>query len=154
MADEQTNAGPLSTTSILIVDDDADVRQSLESRLRSAGYRLQCAKNGKEAVGAFIQFYYDDPFDVILLDIDLPDMNGCEILKLIRQEEELRGIRYGRGVTVIMQTGLKASWMDAFNKGCDDYIIKPYSFQDLLGKIEQKIKERKLNVSSPGPESS
>lgn len=153
MADEQTKAGPLSMTSILIVDDDADVRQSLESRLRSAGHRIQCAQNGKEAVGAFIRFYYDDPFDVILLDIDLPDMNGCEILKLIRQEEELRGIRTGYGVTVIMQTGLKESWMDAFNKGCDDYIIKPYSFQDLLGKIEQKIKERKLNASSPDPQS-
>ncbi len=154
MTAEPAKAGQWSTTSILIVDDDADVRQSLESRLRSAGYRIQCAPNGKEAVGAFIQLYYDDPFDVILLDIDLPDMNGCEILKLIRQEEELRGIRYGHGVTVIMQTGLKESWMDAFNKGCDDYIIKPYSFQDLLGKIEQKIKERKLKASSPGTESS
>lgn len=128
--------------SILIVDDDPDVLKSLESRLRGASYRTKCAVNGKEAVGAFIQFFYDDPFDVILLDIGLPDMNGCEILKLIRQEEELRGVNYGEGVAVIMQTGLKEPWMDAFHKGCDDYIIKPYSFQDLLNKIEEGIRGR------------
>lgn len=128
--------------SILIVDDDPDVLKSLESRLRGASYRTKCAVNGKEAVGAFIQFFYDDPFDVILLDIGLPDMNGCEILKLIRQEEELRGVHYGAGVAVIMQTGLKEPWMDAFHKGCDDYIIKPYSFQDLLNKIEERMRGR------------
>lgn len=128
--------------SILVVDDDKDVLKSLEGRLKTAGYRVQCAANGKEAVGAFIQFFYADPFEVVLLDINLPDMDGCDILKLIRQEEELRGVRAGEGVTVIMQTAAKESWMDAFHKGCDDYIIKPYSFQDLLAKIQGKIQER------------
>lgn len=129
--------------SILIVDDEADVRSSLESRLKAAGYGVRCAQNGQEAVETFIRFFYDAPFDVVLLDINLPDMDGREILKLFRQEEELRGINYGEGVIIIMQTGVKEHWMDAFSKGCDDYIIKPYSFQDLHNKIEEKLQLKK-----------
>lgn len=129
--------------SILIVEDEAEVRKSLESRLRAAGYRVRCARDGREAVETFIQFFYDDPFEVVLLDINLPDMDGLEVLKLFRQEEELRGIAAGEGVIVIMETGVKESWMDAFNKGCDDYIIKPYSFQDLLNKIQEKVQWKK-----------
>jgi len=138
-----SDSNPGKLKSVLVVDDDPDILGALQSKLKSAGYAVRCANNGKEAVGAFIQFFYEAPFDVVLLDVDLPDMNGCEILKLFRQEEELRGIDYGNGVTIIMQTGLKEPWMDAFNKGCDDYIIKPYSFQDLLHKIREKIADRK-----------
>ncbi|MBI5150555.1 MAG: response regulator transcription factor [Candidatus Omnitrophica bacterium] len=129
--------------SILIVDDEQEVREFLESRLTAAGYRVRLAGNGDEAVQTFIRFFYEAPFDVILLDINLPDMDGREILKLFRQEEELRGINYGDGVIIIMQTGGKEHWMDAFNKGCDDYIIKPYSFQDLRNKIEEKLQIKK-----------
>jgi DNA-binding response OmpR family regulator len=129
--------------SILIVDDEQEVRESLESRLAAAGYRVRSASNGEEAIQTFIHFFYEAPFAVILLDINLPDMDGREILKLFRQEEELRGIAYGDGVIIIMQTGVKEHWMDAFHKGCDDYIIKPYSFQDLRNKIEEKLQIKK-----------
>ncbi len=104
---------------------------------------MQTASSGQEAVATFIQCFYDAPFDVILLDINLLDVDGVEILKLFRQEEDLRGVRDGAGVIIIMQTGIKESWMDAFTKGCDDYIIKPYSFQELLNKINEKIQIKK-----------
>ena len=61
--------------------------------------------------------YYDRPFDVILLDVGLPDINGCDVLKTIRQEEEIRGVQYERGVKIIMQTGRKEPYMEAFNRG-------------------------------------
>jgi len=126
---------------ILVVDDDADVLKALSSRLVKAEYKVKCACEGKEATAAFVESYYDKPFDAILLDVDLPDINGCEVLKAIRQEEELRGLKYDDGVKIIMQTGLKEPWMEAFNLGCDDYIIKPYSFDDLLNKIKEKTGE-------------
>lgn len=129
-----------SGKSILIVEDEPDIRSALESRLKTAGFRVQTAPNGQEAVDVFIKCFYEAPFDVILLDINLEDMDGVDILKLFRQEEELRGVNYGDGVIIIMQTGVKESWMDAFDKGCDDYIIKPYSFPDLLNKISEKIR--------------
>ncbi len=78
---------------------------------------------------------------MILLDIGLPDINGCDVLRTIRQEEEIRGLNYDDGVKIVMQTGFKESWMEAFNGGCDDYIIKPYSFEDLLEKINEKAGE-------------
>ena len=141
-ADNPQNA-PQAGKSILIVDDEQDIRDSLESRLTVAGFRVQTASSGQEAVATFIKRFYDGPFDVILLDIDLLDTDGVDILKLLRQEEELRGVNYGDGVIIIMQTGIKESWMDAFTKGCDDYIIKPYSFQELLNKINEKIQIKK-----------
>jgi DNA-binding response OmpR family regulator len=126
---------------ILIVDDELQVREALSDRLTKAGYEVKCAKTGREAVAEFVETYYSRPFDVILLDVDLPDTDGCEVLRTVRQEEGIRGLNYEEGVKVIMQTGLKEPWMEAFNRGCDDYIIKPYSFENLLKKIEHKAGE-------------
>lgn len=106
--------------SILVVDDEPEVRETLSSRLSKAEYEVKCAKTGDEAITAFVEAYYNRPFDVILLDVNLPDINGCDVLKTIRQEEEIRGLNYDDGVKIIMQTGLKESWMEAFNQGCDD----------------------------------
>ena len=143
MTAENPQSAPLSAKSILIVDDEEDIRNSLQSRLQASGFRVQTAANGQEAVATFIKCFYDGPFDVVLLDINLPDMDGLEVLKLLRQEEELRGVKENDGIIVVMQTGVKESWMDAFKKGCDDYIIKPYSFQELLNKISEKIQIKK-----------
>ena len=126
--------------------DDPEVLKTLTSRLVKEGYQVKSVDNGKEASNAFVTAYYEQPFAVILLDVDLPDINGMEVLKTIRQEEEIRGIDYSDGVKIIMQTGLKEPWMEAFNQGCDDYIIKPYSFEDLLKKIKEKTGE----ISSDG----
>jgi len=130
--------------SILVVDDEPEVRETLSSRLGKAGYAVTCASTGGEATAAFVGAYYDQPFHVILLDVGLPDTNGCDVLKTIRQEEEIRGVNYDDGVKIIMQTGLKEPWMEAFNRGCDDYIIKPYAFEDLLKKIKEKTGEVKV----------
>jgi DNA-binding response OmpR family regulator len=66
-------------------------------------------------------------------------MSGIDVLQIIRQEEEIRGLKYENGVKIIIQTGRKHSWMDGFNRGCDDFILKPYSFDDLMGKIKKKL---------------
>ena len=126
---------------ILVVDDEPDICEALFSQLSKAGYAVKCVGTGTEATTAFIEAYYKNPFDIILLDIKLPDVNGCDVLKTIRQEEELRGLNYDDGVKIIMQTGLIEPWMEAFNRGCDDYIIKPYSFENLLKIIKDKTGE-------------
>ena len=143
MTADNPQSAPQTGRSILIVDDEQDIRDSLKSRLTVAGFRVQTASSGQEAVATFIKCFYDGPFDVILLDINLTDMDGIDVLKLVRQEEELRGVKDLAGVIVVMQTGVKESWMDAFTKGCDDYIIKPYSFPELLNKINEKIQIKK-----------
>ena len=129
---------------ILIVDDEPQVRDILGARLLKSGYDVKPAATGCAAITAFVETYYQRPFDAILLDVNLPDINGCDVLRTIRQEEEIRGLNYEDGVKIIMQTGLKEPWMEAFNLGCDDYIIKPYAFEDLLKKIKEKTGEAEV----------
>ncbi|MCK4883127.1 MAG: response regulator transcription factor [Candidatus Omnitrophica bacterium] len=129
---------------ILVVDDEIEVTKALNLRLTKLGYKVVSVSTGGEAIKAFLEAYYTKPFDVILLDIGLPDVSGCDVLRTIRQEEEIRGLNYDDGVKIVMQTGFKESWMEAFNGGCDDYIIKPYSFEDLLEKINEKAGEPQL----------
>jgi DNA-binding response OmpR family regulator len=128
---------------ILVVDDEVDITKALSLRLSKLGHKVTCVSTGEETTKAFLAFYYSQPFDVILLDIGLPDANGCDVLKTIRQEEEIRGLNYDDGVKIIMQTGSKGAWMEAFNRGCDDYIVKPYSFEELIEKINAKGEKSK-----------
>jgi len=125
--------------SILVVDDEPEILMGLSSRLIRVGYKVECVGTGKKATAAFVESYYDQPFDIILLDIGLPDISGVDVLKTIRQEEEIRGLKYENGVKIIIQTGLKESWMETFNQGCDDFIVKPYSFEGLLKMIKEKL---------------
>lgn len=127
---------------ILIVDDEPEIRQALTFRLESEGYQVETAKGGKEAIGAVIHAMRHEPYDLIVLDIMLPDVDGLEILDIIRLEEEYRGISLGEGIFIIMLTALKESWMDSFNKGCDDYLSKPYLPQQLLNKIKEAFRTR------------
>ncbi len=127
---------------ILIVDDEPNVQKVLVSRLRFAGYEVDCASNGREALGAFVESLHKRPYSLIILDIMMPGMNGIEVLELIRREEEIRGILYGDGVPVIMLTALKKPYMEAFGRGCDDFLVKPYQPEELLSKIQEKISLR------------
>lgn len=124
---------------ILVVDDDVEILTSLRNGLEKQGCKVMSVETGKGATEAFIKSCYDEPFDLILLDIGLPDMSGIDVLQIIRQEEEIRGLQYENGVKIIVQTGQKESWMQGFNRGCDDFIFKPYSFDALLTKIKEKL---------------
>ncbi len=124
---------------ILVIDDEPNVRKVIASRLKSAGYEVDCAANGLEGVGAFIYGLYTVPYSLIVLDIMMPELGGLETLDLIRREEELRGVMYGEGVPVIMLTALKKPYMQAFGIGCDDYLVKPYDPEELLHRVEEKI---------------
>lgn len=124
---------------ILIVDDESDIRELLSVRLKHAGFDIEEAQNGREAIGAFIEGHHNRPFDLVLLDIMMPGLNGLDVLRILRSEEENRGIDYGSGVPIIMITALKEPWMESFKCGCDDYIIKPYKPEDLMKKIAEKL---------------
>ncbi len=124
---------------ILVIDDEPNVRKVISARLSSAGFEVMCASNGYEGIGMFVEALYKDPFSLIILDIMMPGLGGLETLDFIRKEEEIRGVYYGEGTPVIMLTALKKPYMQAFGRGCDDYMIKPYQPEDLLKKVEEKI---------------
>lgn len=122
----------------LIVEDDFTTRKLMQIYLEELG---ECfvAVNGKEAIDAFSEALDgSQPYDLICLDIMMPEMDGMEALKNIRKiEEEYRKVTELSAVKVIMTTAKDQS-MDvfgAFNIGCEAYMIKPIRKSDLFDEI-------------------
>lgn len=117
---------------ILIVEDDANIRESLSSILQQKGYNTDTAKNGREA----IQKSKAKFFNLALLDIKLPDMEGTELL--IKMQGNLPKMMK------IMITGYPSleNAVEALNLGADAYVIKPVKSKKLLALIEEKLEEQ------------
>lgn len=124
---------------ILIVEDDLLGRIILRKLLSSRG-ECDMAVNGREAVEAF-RMAWDEfkPYDLICMDILMPEMDGVEALKAIRGFEEERGIFGQARVKVIMITGKDDSKtvLASFREGCEGYVVKPVEKENL----EKQIKE-------------
>ncbi len=123
---------------ILVVDDNFENQQLLIEILRDHAH-CDAASNGKEAIDKYNISLNDKPYDLILLDIEMPEIGGLELLRKIRQSEEAAGIPLGEGVAIIMVTAHKKPFLDAFYQGCNDYIIKPIDADKLIQKIEKKL---------------
>jgi len=119
-------------TQILVVDDDESGRKTLAEILRVNGYVTLEAATGREA----IEKIRNDKPDVALLDIKLPDMDGTEVLSIIRN--------ISATTIVIMITGFPSveNASTALNIGADSYFIKPFVIEDILSTIKRKLHER------------
>ncbi len=123
----------------LIVEDDFAARRLLQ-RYLSSHCDCDIAVDGNEAIEAFRQATDEkEPYDLICLDIMMPNMNGHEALKAIRQIESEHGINGLDGVKVIMTTALgdPKNIMGAFREGCEAYIVKPVEKDKLLEEMEK-----------------
>jgi len=123
---------------ILIVDDAFANRQLLLEILNGVAH-CDVAANGKEAIEAVNYAKDKEPYDLILLDIAMPEVSGLEFLHILRENENKSGVELGDGIPVIMVTAHKEPFIEAFNEGCDDYILKPINADKLLQKIEDKL---------------
>lgn len=126
---------------ILIVDDDANNCKLLKEALKGKAV-CEIAFSGEEALTAFKQVDHRKPFDAILLDIAMPEMDGMEVLKQVREFERSKGILLGDGVPVLMLTAFKQYAMKSFGVGCDDFMVKPLDPKKLVEKLTQFIKLR------------
>ncbi len=129
----------------LIVEDDFISRKLLQTYLTDCA-DCYVACDGREAVEAFTEaLEADQPYDLICLDIMMPDMGGREALTEIRRIENEHGIGGLDGVKVIMTTALDDSIniFGAFREGCEAYVVKPICKDKLLAEIE------KLGLLSP-----
>ena len=118
--------------SILIVEDDADIRETLNTILQQKGYNTDTAKNGQEA----IQKSKTKFFNMALLDIKLPDIEGTKLLTTMHETLPK--------MIKIMVTGYPSleNAVEALNLGADAYIIKPVKPEKLLALIEEKLEKQ------------
>ncbi len=124
---------------ILIVDDEMVSRRKMEIILREYG-ECQSVENGNAAIRAFTEAIdAGNPFDLITLDISLPDMNGTSVLAVVRELEQGNACIEGHRVEVLMVTahGDKDLVMTSIAAGCDDYIVKPFSLDTITQKLEK-----------------
>jgi two-component system, chemotaxis family, chemotaxis protein CheY len=125
----------------LIVEDDFISRLLLQEILKAYG-PLHTANNGREAVAAVCKALdAGEPYDLICLDIMMPEMDGQEALRKIREQEELRGILSSKGVKIVMTTALDdpQNVISAYQNLCDTYILKPIQKKKLL-EVLQKLR--------------
>ncbi len=115
---------------ILIVEDEPDMRLGLKDNLEFDGYEVDSAENGKEGYAKITSNNYD----LVLLDVMMPEMSGFEVCKQIRKE----GIK----VPVILLTakGEEIDKVRGLELGADDYITKPFSLRELLARVKAVLR--------------
>ena len=124
---------------ILIMEDDPTSQFLMRKLLEPYG-ECDVVDNGIEAVEAFRRARsMGEPYDLVCLDIMVPDMNGQEVLQKIRALEDERGIFPGKGAKVLMTTALSdgANVMKAFRELCDGYVVKPIEKMKLMENLQR-----------------
>src|ERR1043166_2877292 len=119
---------------ILIIEDDADIAESLEYNFRREGFRPVVAESGER--GWTLALDAKHPPSLILLDLMLPGMNGMELCEKLRREPKTEKI------PIVMLTA-KASEGDkvlGLESGADDYVVKPFSFKELIARIRAVLR--------------
>ena len=117
---------------ILVVDDDAEVRKVLSSILSEEGYFVEPVENGRQAIRASEK----TRFDLALIDIKLPDMDGTGLLHWLKEKQP--------HMVKIMITGFPSleTGVKALDEGADAYLVKPVKPEELLALIEEKFKAK------------
>lgn len=116
---------------ILVVEDDAPIRNLIATTLKTHNYKYLLAQNGEEAI---IQASTHDP-DVVFLDLGLPDMDGVEIIKKIREWSNMP-------IIVISARSEDEDKTEALDAGADDYLTKPFSVEELLARL--RVMQRRI----------
>ena len=116
---------------VLVVDDDETLRRRASGAMRAAGYEVAEAVNGADALSQAS----GQPFDLVLTDVNMPTMDGWQLLRLIRAREDLRHL------PVIFLTTLsnERERMRGYAQGVDDYVDKPFEMQDLTERVERLL---------------
>jgi DNA-binding NtrC family response regulator len=120
--------------SILVIDDEAEIREGLELLLKTEGYQVSMADTGQSGLSRL----GEQPFDLLLLDVSLPDRNGIELLKDIRRQDPHLPI------VLITAYGSIEMARAAFKSGAMDYITKPWSNDELLAQVAQAVESHRL----------
>lgn len=123
---------------ILVVEDEPDLNQLIAKKLKQEHYSVDSCYNGKEA----LDYFFMTEYDAVVLDIMLPGMNGLDFLREIRKRED---------TTPVLLLTARDSIEDRVNgldSGADDYLVKPFAFDELLARIRVMIRRSTGSVSN------
>lgn len=117
---------------VLVVEDEERIASFLEKGLRAHGYGVTWARSGREALEEAAR----PDISLVILDLGLPDMDGLDVLK------NLRGCGFGMPVLVLSARGRVADRVEGLNLGADDYLAKPFAFEELLARVRANLRNR------------
>lgn len=121
----------MTEPTILIIDDEPQIRRMLVITLESQGYRVREAENGKHGIAAVA----DSAPDLVLLDLGLPDLDGQAVLKRLREW-------YTRPIIILSVYDSEESIIRALDAGATDYLTKPFRTGELLARIRSAMRNR------------
>jgi two-component system, OmpR family, KDP operon response regulator KdpE len=130
------SAAPLK---ILVVDDEPPIRKLLRTGLSTQGYQILEAPNGKAA----LELLEQKP-DLVILDLGLPDIQGMELLRMLRARNE------GVPIVVLSSRGDEVGKVQALDLGADDYVTKPFGMDELLARMRAALRHQ-LQVHGERP---
>jgi DNA-binding response OmpR family regulator len=121
------------TSKILIVDDEPDILELVQTRLEMSGYETVTAENGEEVPKSF----FSDRPDLALLDLEMPGMDGFELCERIRQMSDVP-------IIFLIAFGSETHRVKGLHVGADDYIVKPFSKNELVARVEANLRRASM----------
>ncbi|WP_290498758.1 response regulator transcription factor [Kocuria sp. UBA5001] len=117
--------------SVLVADDDPDIRDLVVFKLQQAGYEVRAVEDGTAALGAL----EDAIPDLVVLDVMMPGLSGLDVLRQIRTMDRLDGVK----VLLLTARARDTDVDDGYNTGADDYVTKPFSPRELLHRVNSML---------------
>jgi len=131
---------PRTNPSILIVDDESPLRRTLRTSLTASGFAVEEARSGEEALDTVQQH----PFDLVLLDINMPGIGGVDACRRIR------GITPRAGIIMVTVRDVEEDKVRALEAGADDYITKPFKLRELTARLRAVLRRTRPQSSEEG----
>lgn len=125
---------------ILIAEDDAAIRRVLQDTLEGAGYAVSAAADGRAALEQLLT----QPVDLALLDVNMPEINGFKLLKMMQRECP------GTPSIILTAHGEEQERVKGLELGADDYVVKPFSIAELLARIAAVLRRSPGRAMAPG----
>lgn len=126
----------MSEGRILAIEDEDDILEIIEYNLEREGYEVMTSKNGQEG----LEKVREEHPDLILLDLMLPDLDGLEICRIIRDEDEIKKIP----VIMVTAKDTESEVVLGLGVGADDYVTKPFNPQELVARVKAVLRRKRL----------
>jgi DNA-binding response OmpR family regulator len=126
---------------VLVVEDDQHIRDLVILHLRLEGYETSAAADGSEG----LRLARSEPFDLMILDVMLPGLDGITVTRAIRREPQLRD------VPILMLTARReeSDKVDGLESGADDYLTKPFGIRELMARVRALLRRRRSAATAP-----